>query len=245
MPVRRALLLTLLVTWLLPLVAEARWYTQPVNGRAVFAQEQAKSCALAATRMVVHTMTRRNIAEAHFRNRSAYYPGSYDPNVGTPLTNVAQLLREQGIDASFEYRDVDGLQRAIGTGNPALVSVRTTTGHHALVVDHIAGARGNREIYVRDPAGCCYGMGESEFCQDYTSESVVCYGASCEPRSRAQQVMPRAAPRPQIVYNPGPAVQTIRAYAVGPDGRQVPIDLQVSIRIGQAAKRLGQPGKRR
>ncbi len=242
MPVRRALLLPLLIAWLLPLAADARWYTQPVNGRAVFAQEQPKSCALAATRMVVHTMTGRNVAEGHLRNRSAYYPGSYDPNVGTPLTNVAHLLREQGIDASFEYRDVDGLQRAIGTGNPALVSVRTTSGHHALVVDHIAGARGNREIYVRDPAGCCYGMGEREFCQDYSNESVVCYGASCEPR--------RATPTPratqQVVYsNPAPSVQTIRAYAVGPDGRQVPVDLQVSIRIGQAGKRLGQPAKHR
>jgi len=224
-PTQRPLLHTALVfiaLTLLPLPGEARWATQAPGGRAVFAQERPYSCVLAATRMALHTMTGRNLPEGYLRQRSTCYPGGYRPNIGTQLSNAWYLLREQGVNASYQRCTLDGFEPWVRRGDPALVSVRTPAGHHCIVVDGVFGPRGSRQIYGRDPGGFCYGMDEREFCQVFNNEALICQGAACQPPAPTQ---PRADTWPILFHGraaPRAATVTSGPRIVVPGQRSVP-----------------------
>jgi hypothetical protein len=146
----------------------------------LYGQEKPMSCAIASSRMVIDTQTGRDVGEAALRDQSSAMSQGYDPQNGTYMTSVDDLLRNNGVSGAAEPRalTVDDLATHTANGDPALVQINhydnagNVTGGHAIVVDGVTtNPDGTRNILVRDPGpqnvGTVRSIPESDFMNNY------------------------------------------------------------------------------
>jgi hypothetical protein len=116
--------------------------------------------------MTAETVLRRSLPESFYRQISrgpwGQNPGRYEPNLGTELTNLADVMKKAGLRprvvgapenptlADLE-RSIDHIAQATSQGYPAVVHTGSLAKGHYMVVDAVVGAPGNRHFFLRDP----------------------------------------------------------------------------------------------
>ncbi len=152
--------------------------------RPLFGQQDPMSCGMGSSRMVIDTMTGRDIPEGDLQTQSsAMGPHGYDPVNGTYLDTMDDLLRQNGVSGAAEPRnlDVDGLADHTKNGEPAIVQVDhydangNRTGGHFVVVDSVTtNPDGSRTLNIRDPwppgQGTSRQVPEDQFLNNYYND---------------------------------------------------------------------------
>jgi hypothetical protein len=153
-----------------PLVPQNSW-TNPPPGvtppkflsstpRRAFPQERTNSCALACTKMVADTVTRRSLPESFYQQLArgggtpgGYFPKpNYDPLSGTRVGEIPKLLDFAGVKNSGVVQStIDEVASRTANGYPAIVGIKSAAQGHALVVDAVVGNPGSRSLFIRDP----------------------------------------------------------------------------------------------
>jgi hypothetical protein len=145
------------------------------HDRAVLPQYHPMSCGLAAARMLITTLTGKDVAEDKLAKESEFYEGSYDPLNGTNVVNLKPLLFSHGVEASVDYgRTVQDLRSATSHGFPALVLL--TEPRHFVVVDQVIDVEGELYLAVRNPlplgTGTKHMLSASEFTPRFTGTMI-------------------------------------------------------------------------
>ncbi len=114
------------------------------------------SCGIASTRMVVQSLTGRDVPESTLRTQSQSYPGAYTDANGTRMDNLTSLLQANGVANASQPRSgqsYDDLQRATAGGNPAIIHFNNPGGGgHFMVLDGVrTNPDGTRTFIIRDP----------------------------------------------------------------------------------------------
>lgn len=149
--------------------------------RPVYGQEHDFSCAIASIRMMVATVTGRNVPESHLRMRSQVYPGAFTAG-GTFPNNLPPLMRDYGLHTPryYDHQSIDDLQRATANGYPAIAIVQAPNAPvaHAIVVDGVlTNPDGSRTVFGRDPwppgQGEAFAIPEEQFVRDKDFRNTI------------------------------------------------------------------------
>jgi len=99
------------------------------------------------------------------------YRGVTSPS-GVPLEQAASILNANGIAATFRNLDVRGLRLKVGVNKPAIVSINTADGRHAIIVDAFTRRWGKEVVSIRNPHGGEYYMDLREFIKVFNGGTV-------------------------------------------------------------------------
>jgi Peptidase C39 family len=143
------------------------------NGsRVVFNQGNAPTCAPTSCGMVLDTVGRPVDLGELIKSANV------GPN-GMAADRVADLLKAQGVDATFKTRvTVEELAQATAGGNPAIAAVQQGGGGHAVVVDGVTTRQGVSVVAIRDPWGQQYFETVDAFEQRFLRQAITINGAT-------------------------------------------------------------------
>jgi hypothetical protein len=167
----------------------------------MFRQERNKSCAMATTRMVLHTMTNRDISERALCAISQRFPGAFSEEGGTNMgVNCPPLLALYGVKShTVVDLSVDELARQVQRrGFRVMASIRRGSEKHAIVVDTVVGSeRGQRQFAIRDPSGL-RGLCSEKCLKNLLNGTAVVIdgnlaGGHCAQRERGREPQQEAA----------------------------------------------------
>lgn len=100
------------------------------------------------------------------------YRGVASPN-GVPLSEAASILNANGISATFRnLTGVRGLRLKVGVNKPAIVSLITAEGRHAVIVDGFTRRWGKEVVSIRNPHGTEYYMDLKDFMKAFNGDTV-------------------------------------------------------------------------
>jgi|GEM_PF-4072816 len=93
---------------------------------------------------------------------------------GMRMDKVANLLKDNGVDASWKYGVTMGdLAAATANGNPVIVAVKQGGSGHAIVVDGITTRHGVPVVAVRDPWGIQYFETVDAFSKRFLRQAII------------------------------------------------------------------------
>ena len=122
--------------------------------RPIFLQEMPSSCVEACVKMVAETVKRRSLPENFLRQiaRGNGFNPKYSQLTGTIPTEIPNLLNIVGVkNTGFVVATVDDVAAKTANGYPAIVGISSQVQGHAIIVDAVVGAPGNRFFFIRDP----------------------------------------------------------------------------------------------
>jgi uncharacterized Zn-binding protein involved in type VI secretion len=134
-----------------------------------FQQEETHSCLCACVRMLIHSLTGKDVAEVGLREKSEKYPGGFQHGVGAKLLNGLEVLKwDYNIDNAYvRGGNLNDLQQATANGHPAIIHTKPRNAegkvvNHAVVVDKVhTNPDGSKTVEGRDP-----GSGGGHFVED-------------------------------------------------------------------------------
>jgi hypothetical protein len=122
----------------------------------LYGQETPMSCGIASVRMVIASVTNKNVPESDLRAQSQQYPGGYNLTNGTSMGNMTEVLRAQGVANATTPQSgqtVSDIARHTASGDPAIIHFANPGGGgHFVVVDSVrTDANGDKTLVIRDP----------------------------------------------------------------------------------------------
>lgn len=121
----------------------------------VFGRQYPVSTALACARMVIVSMTGKDIPEAVMQEQSAAFPGGFTAINGIKLDSLAELLRANGVtnaSAPKQRQGLDELSRATACKDTPAIVYLSNNGGRCVVLDEVrTSSGGNKTLLIRDP----------------------------------------------------------------------------------------------
>lgn len=147
-----------------PAEAMENWHSQETNS----------SCAVASQEFVLETLTGREFSEAELRDL-AEQNGWYDPNGGTPMDDVGNILEHMGLDVvKSQGNSIDDIERCLANGGEVIVGVDSSEiwdgedddffgpgmdADHAVQVIGIDRSNPDDPMVILNDSGCANGCG--------------------------------------------------------------------------------------
>lgn len=137
-------------------------------------QETSSSCAVASQEFVLETLTGRDFSEAELRDL-AEQNGWYDPNGGTPMDDVGNILEHMGLQVNkSQGNSISDIEECLANGGEVIVGVDSSEiwegedddffgpgmdADHAVQVIGIDRSNPDEPMVILNDSGCANGCG--------------------------------------------------------------------------------------